>query len=120
MRPRNPLAVGEPDNNGVSVALDAGDLDARADRDPFIGQMAGQTGDELGIVARQDWPDVEHRDPRAQPAMGLCHLDPDRTAADDDQMIRAVRGSQKSFHLSGRERPRARGSPRPPDTTQSQ
>ncbi len=49
--------------------------------------MAGQTGDEFGIVARKDRPDVEHRDPRAQSAMRLRHFDPDRTAADDDQMV---------------------------------
>ncbi len=80
-----------------AVALDAGDLDARADRDPFTGQMAGETGDELGIVARKHRPDVEHRDPRAQPAMRLRHLDPDRTAADDDQMVRPFAVGENRF-----------------------
>ncbi len=59
--------------------------------------MGGQTGDELGIVARQHRPDVENRDPRAQPAMGLRHFDPDRPAADDDQMVRPIAVRENRF-----------------------
>src|SRR5258708_3540132 len=97
MRPRDPLAASEPGDNALPVTLDAGDLDARADCDPFTGEMAGQTGDEFGIVVRKDWPDVEHGDSRAQPAMSLRHFDPDRAAADDDQMVRAFTVGENCF-----------------------
>src|SRR5207249_11577392 len=88
LRSREPLAVCELNDKGISVALDAGNLDRWGDRNPFTRQMGGQTSDEFGIVTREHRADVEHRDPRAQPAMGLRHFDPDRTAADHDQMVR--------------------------------
>ena len=97
MRSGDPLAVGEAGDNRVSVPLDAGDLDAGAERDPFSGQMAGETRDEFGIVARKHRPDIKHRDPRAQPAMRLRHLDSDRTAADHEQMVRPLAVGENRF-----------------------
>ena len=35
--PDDPLALSEPDDNAVFVALDPGDLDAGTDRSPFTG-----------------------------------------------------------------------------------
>ena len=97
MRSLDPLAVGELNDNGISVALDAGNLDIWADRNPFTRQMGGQTSDQFGIVTWEHRPDVEHRDPRAQPAMGLRHFDPDRTAADHDQMVRPYTVGENRF-----------------------
>src|SRR5690348_1498121 len=90
MRPRDPLAAREPGDDAISVALDTGNLDSGTDRDSFAGQMFAEAGDEFGIVARQHRPDIEHGDARAQPAMRLRHFDADRTAANDDQMVRPL------------------------------
>ena len=60
---------------------------AAAIDDPFSGEPIGEASGELGIVARQQRADIENRDPRAEPAMRLRHLDPDRSAADHDQMF---------------------------------
>jgi hypothetical protein len=87
MRPGDPLAAGQAHENAVGPAFDAEDLDLRADRDAFRGEASGETGGELGIVAGQDGSDVEDGDPRPEAAMRLRHLDPDRAAADDDQML---------------------------------
>ncbi len=54
---------------------------------PSPASRSAQQCDQLGIVARQQRADIEHGDPRAEPAMRLRHLDADRPAADHDQML---------------------------------
>src|SRR5262245_64360528 len=59
MRPRDPLAIGEPGDDAVSVEFDSGDLDSWTDRYSFALQELAEAGDELGIGARPHRPDVE-------------------------------------------------------------
>src|SRR5208282_4675477 len=87
MRARDLLAARKANADDLSVALDAGDLDPRVRRDPFAAKPLGESRGELDVVARKKRADIEHGDPRTEPAMGLRHLDPDRSAADDDQML---------------------------------
>ena len=42
---------------------------------------------QLGIVLRHHPSDLEHSDARPQQTMGLRHLEADRPAADDDEML---------------------------------
>ena len=67
--------------------LDAHDLGALMDRHPLVAQPGGDHAGELGIVPSQHLEHLDDRDPGAQPAEGLGKLDPDRAAADHDQVL---------------------------------
>src|SRR5215472_6887196 len=97
MRAGNLLARREADMNGCTLALDASNLDPGSENDPFLAETLGKTGRELGIVARQQWSDVKHCDARTEAIMGLRHLDPDRSAADDDQVLRQLAIGKNRF-----------------------
>ncbi len=66
--------------------VDARDLGVAAQIDAFALQARDDDGGKLGIVLGEEVGDLQHGDPRAQPAMGLRHLQADRPAADHDQM----------------------------------
>ena len=58
-------------------------FDGDAVGDEALDQQLGQ----LRIVLGQHARGLEHGDARAEPAMRLRHLEADRAAADDDQML---------------------------------
>ena len=87
VRAGNPLAIGEMHANYRAVAPDPDDLDTRTTDNTFTRQPLGEDAAELGIITGKQRADIEHRDLRAQPTMGLRHLDADRSAADHDQVL---------------------------------
>ena len=90
------FAVLEDHRHACRAALDPRDLDVAAQIDAFALQARHDDGGELGIVLGEEVGDLQHRDPRAQPAMGLGQLQADRPAADHDQMARAGCGWRRS------------------------
>ncbi len=67
------------------------------DLDAFAPQgLADQSGGFL-VVFGQDREHLDHRDPAAEPAMGLRHLKADRAAANDDQMVRPLAVLKDAF-----------------------
>ena len=72
--------------------------DAGADAMPFAAQPLGEHAPPArDRRAASSGPASSTVTARAEPAMRLRHLDPDRAAADDDQMLGRHRGWRKSF-----------------------
>ena len=66
---------------------DAGDDGALAHRDAVVDQSVAHDARQLGVVSRQDRELLDYAHPRPELAERLRHLDADRTAADDDEML---------------------------------
>jgi hypothetical protein len=63
-----------------------GDLGAFDDLDALGAELPQHQRGGLGVVLAQRLGAFEHRDLRAEAAMGLRHFHADGTAADDDQV----------------------------------
>jgi hypothetical protein len=70
-----------------------------ADRDALGAQRGEHHGRRLGVVAAQRAVGLDHGDRAAKPSVRLRHLDPDRAAAQHDQMLRP--GAQIEDRLVG-------------------
>ena len=107
----------------VAAPLDPADLHALAQVDPVRDQRAAHDVDGGGIVPGQDRAPLQDRHRRAEPAVRLGELAPDRPAADDDEvlgpfcevedrLVGEVRRLGEARHRRYRG-PRARGEDRP-------
>ena len=70
----------------VAVGLHRRDRSLLADRHAVLDQARAHDGGKLGIVAPEHPPPLDQRDLGAEAAEGLRHLDPDRAAAQHQQM----------------------------------
>src|SRR5262249_13003800 len=74
----------------AEAALDALDLGAFADADPFLGELLDDEPGELWILVAERLLRLQHDDARAEPAVGLRQLQPHRAAAEHDQAMQAL------------------------------
>ena len=86
MRADDLLAIRRHDRDTGTAALDALDADRWLQRDAFLGELGNEKTGELLILVRQERPGIDGRYGGAEPVIGLGQLDPDRPAADNDQM----------------------------------
>ena len=78
-------------------ARDGGYRCVLADDDAFGRKRVAHDGDGLRVVLRHDLLGFEHGHARTEAAEGLRQLEPDRTAADDEQMLRQDRVVEDRF-----------------------
>ena len=69
------------------MGLHPHDLDALDDLDPTRHQRRAQAGDQLRILPSRDRTRFHHGDPAAKPRERVRHLQPDRAAAQDQQVL---------------------------------
>src|SRR5438046_4806609 len=97
MRADDLLAIRRHDRDTGTAALDALHADRWLQRDAFLGEPGNEKTGELLILVRQERPGIDDRDGGAEPVIGLGQLDPDRPAADDDQMLGRRAGREYWF-----------------------
>jgi hypothetical protein len=83
-----PAILGDRHRNAARAAADPFDGNALADIDALGQHPAAHHVGGLRVVAAQQAEHLQYRHPAAQLPVRLRHLHPDRTAADDDQMVR--------------------------------
>ncbi len=71
-------------------ALDALHPRVGMEHDLRVGQALEQDGGGFGVLAGEEAVDVEHADMGAEHAVRLAELEPDRTAAEHDEMLDAL------------------------------
>ena len=81
------VAVAMHDLDLGAARLDPHDLDAAADVDAFARERVEHDRGAFRIFLAERRRRFEHRDLGAEPAERLRELEPDRPAADDDQML---------------------------------
>ena len=94
IRSKNPaLAVGELDLESVALRLDCAHRRAEQNRFVAAGDALVQRRDEVRVAARDQLIEqLDDRDPRAERVVYGRHLEPDDSAADDEQPLGDVRG----------------------------
>src|SRR5436190_23388253 len=97
MRADDLLAIVEHDRDTGTAALDALDADRWLQRDAFFGEPGNEKAGELLILVRQERPCIDDRYGGAEPVIGLRQFDPDRPAADNDQMTRSLAIRENCF-----------------------
>ena len=75
----------------ASAALDADDRDAAAKVDALAHECIEHDAGAFGVLVRERLRRFQHRHRAAEPAKRLRQLEPDRTRADDDEMLRPGR-----------------------------
>src|SRR5438477_12000151 len=80
------LAIVQHDRDTGTAALDVLDTDRWLQRDAFLGELGNEKTGKLLILVRQERPGIDDRHDGAEPVIGLRQLDPDRPAADAEQM----------------------------------
>ena len=69
-------------------ALNTENLGSEMHLDSFVAQHLQQCGRDIGIFAAGELRSrLDDCHAAAEPAVGLCHFQSDRAAADDDQMV---------------------------------
>ena len=87
----------ERDAHRTILARYRGDFRVRIEADPLAAQLRFHHFREFAILTGEDVLRLDHADPRAQPGMGLSEFEPDRAAADHDEMAGPLREFEDRF-----------------------
>ena len=82
-----PSAAVKDHSQTAAGLLDPYNLHVFADIQTVRVQLLADNGDQLRVIFGHDRKQLKHRDLGTQVAMCLGKLDPDRAAADDDQVV---------------------------------
>ena len=96
------VAAGDPPPIGQDqrrAGLHCGDRGALQQRHAARRQRVAQPGDQFGIFLAGDGRRLDHADPAAQTGEGVGHLQADRAAAEDQQMVAAAPARSNSVAL---------------------
>ena len=80
--------VGDGEAHAAAPPADRDDVDADAHADAFGAEALDDDGRELRIDVRQGRPTIEHGGVDAEPAEGLCQLEPLAAGAQNDEVRR--------------------------------
>ena len=81
------VGIANRHHHALVRSRDAGDDGALAYLDAVVRQPVAHDAHQIGVVSRHDRDLLDHAHPCPELAERLRHLDADRTAADDDEML---------------------------------